>query len=368
MKARWVIGFVAMAMFAGPAWGVDLHWLDQSPPSATRGVSWGVPWPQGQIKKDTAFALHDSTGRSIPIQTWPLAYWPDGSIKWTGFAATAGPDSPNLLALEPGGSSPLPDQPLKIEQSDQAIQITAGKSTWNVPRSGANLVDSVSMDGKVVATDGRLVGQLEDRTRWDSDHILKFEDFTSQVDSVTVEQSGPVRAVVKISGRHKFDRSSRLWLPFVVRLYFYAGDDAVQMVHTFIFDGDQEKDFISSLGIRWTVPLREEFQNRHVRLAGDQGFFAEPVRLISGRRNPDPLMYARQIAGKRIPNLDDLPFAQDVQPMAVWDAYKLTQLTDGSFQIQKRTNPKSTGSWPAEEIGRWAWHSSAMFPAGCRWI
>jgi hypothetical protein len=106
--------------------------------------------------------------------------------------------------------------------------------------------------------------------------------------------------------------------------------------------------------------MREELQNRHVRLAGDQGFWAEPVRLIAGRRNPDPELYLRQIAGKRVPNLAQLPTAPVTNPSgeitppaiqgnraslikqtAVWDAYKLTQLTPDGFQIQKRTNAAS---------------------------
>ena len=112
--------------------------------------------------------------------------------------------------------------------------------------------------------------------------------------------------VVKIEGKHNSIILGRAWLPFVVRLYFYAGSDSVRMVHTFIFDGDQEKDFIRGLGVRFDVPMREEFQNRHVRLAGDQGFFAEPVR--SDRRAEKSAirgcMTRQQIAGKRIPNLD----------------------------------------------------------------
>ena len=62
-------------------------------------------------------------------------------------------------------------------------------------------------------------------------------------------------------------------------ILFYAMNESVRMVHTFIFDGDQEKDFIRGLGVRFDVPMREELQNRHVRIAGDQGFLAEPVRL-----------------------------------------------------------------------------------------
>ncbi|MGH8016763.1 MAG: hypothetical protein ACREIA_00465, partial [Opitutaceae bacterium] len=33
------------------------------------------------------FSLTDSSGQNLPLQTWPLAYWPDGSLKWSGFAS-----------------------------------------------------------------------------------------------------------------------------------------------------------------------------------------------------------------------------------------------------------------------------------------
>src|ERR1017187_5149869 len=75
------------------------------------------------------------------------------------------------------------------------------------------------------------------------------EKFVSLVKKVTVEQSGPVRAVVKFEGVHKGVTSGREWLPFHVRLYFYAGEASVRMVHTIFFDGDQEKDFVRGLGV-----------------------------------------------------------------------------------------------------------------------
>ena len=46
------------------------------------GVSFGVPWPQGSVKKSDSFIL-DSQGKRLPVQSWPLAYWPDGSIKFS---------------------------------------------------------------------------------------------------------------------------------------------------------------------------------------------------------------------------------------------------------------------------------------------
>jgi hypothetical protein len=222
------------------------------------------------------------------------------------------------------------------------------------------LVQWISFGGPFVAQRGRLVGEVEDRSKWESDRVLKYLDFGSDISSAEVESSGPVRVVVRIEGRHKFSSGDRAWLPFIVRLYFYAGVDSVRMVHTFIFDGDQETDFIHGLGVRFDVPMREEFQNRHVRIAGDEGFLSEPVQLLSGRRNPRPQMYLDQIAGKRVPNLDQMPkgfvggpggppappatqesMSSLVSQMAVWDSYKLTQLSPDGFTVQKRTNPKS---------------------------
>ena len=47
----------------------------------------------------------------------------------------------------------------------------------------------------------------------------------------------------------------REWLPFTVRLYFYAGADSIRMVHTIIFDGDDQKDFIRGLGVVFDVAI-----------------------------------------------------------------------------------------------------------------
>ena len=49
--------------------------------------------------------------------------------------------------------------------------------------------------------------------------------------------------------------NNREWLPFVVRLYFYGGSEQVKMVHSFVYNGDQKKDFIRILGIRFDVPF-----------------------------------------------------------------------------------------------------------------
>src|SRR5580698_7912716 len=141
----------------------------------------------------------------------------------------------------------------------------------------ANIFDSMSIGGKDVAGPSQLVCVLQNGPETYPEDAPAREKYLSDVKKVTVEQSGPVRAVVLIEGMHKGATSGREWLPFTVRLYFYKGETAVRLVHTIIFDGDQEKDFVRGLGVQFTVPMSQEVQNRDVRFSGDgDGLWSEP--------------------------------------------------------------------------------------------
>ena len=303
-----------------------LEWLDKATPPQAVGVTWGVPWGRGSVRRDQTFSL-SAGGQALPLQTWPLAYWPDGSLKFSGFATVAG--GPGPFQLTPGAAAN--PAPLKVTQSPQAIEIDTGAVQAKLSRTGAALIESLTMDHRVVAREARLVCTLEGGA-----------SFNSEIKSVTVEQTGPVRAVVKFEGVHK--NASREWLPFIVRLYFYAGTAPIRMIHTIIFDGDQEKDFIRGLGVAFTIPMREQVHNRHVRFAGeDGGLWSEPVQPITGRRPLQGASYADQLAGKRIAQKESFNAAGQklLSDWAVWDDYRLCQPNPDGFTIHKRTNPQS---------------------------
>ena len=76
------------------------------------------------------------------VQTWTLAYWPDGSIKWTGFAAVAGPASGALHAAP--GSSAAPAQPVRVAEMPAALAIDTGKLQCRIPRSGPYFLDALT--------------------------------------------------------------------------------------------------------------------------------------------------------------------------------------------------------------------------------
>lgn len=339
---------------------VQLNWLDRTAPSVNSGVSFGVPWPRGVVRKDQTFTLATIDGKTLPLQTWPLAYWPDGSIKWSGFATVASPQNTGGLKLWVGPAGAPAGPTVQVRQSDTTYEIDTGRLKARITKWGGSIIESMSIDGREIARDGKLVCILQDGPDGDPLNSPHKEQFISKVQKVTVEQSGPVRAVVKLEGMHKGAHGGREWLPFVVRLYFYAGQETVRMVHSIIYDGNESQDFIRGLGVVFSVPMREQIQNRHVRFSGEGlGLWSEPIQPMIGRggrfvANPagGADVYPDQIAGKRVPNREQFNAAGQslLADWAVWDDFKLTQPNADGFTIMKRTNAQS--AWISAGAGK----------------
>lgn len=334
------------------AQAVQLHWIGNAPTQKT-GVSWGVPFEKGKVKKTQAFELKGSDNSVIHVQTWPMAYWPDGTVKWMGCAAvTGGQEKFSLNAVSKQTKTPG----ITVNQNSGVIQVNTGVLTCEINTKGDALIRQLKINGKQVSENGRLVCTLEDRSQMEQ-QIIRYNDFRSEVKEAVVEQSGAIRSVVKITGVHKSLKNGREILPFTVRLYFYANEKTIRLVHTFVYDADQNNDFIKALGIAFDVPMRESLHNRHVRFSGENdGLWNEPVKTLTGRYpftyKGDKSLPEKQFAGEKLPeitNSDSTAF-KHYSNFPAWDDYKLTQLNSNGFTISKRTNDKS--SWLFVDEGK----------------
>jgi hypothetical protein len=186
----------------------------------------------------------------------------------------------------------------------------------------------------------RLVLQTQDAPEIEQTPVGR-KTFESVLDKVTVEQSGPVRAVIRVEGRHK--GRDRAWAPFIVRFYAYAGADSLRMMHTFIFDGDAAKDFVCGLGVTADVPMADELYDRHVRFTGQgEGLWAEAVKPLTGlRRDAGKAFRDAQIAGRKTPPADQMPapVRAGLHLIPAWGDFLLSQPTADGFTIRKRTAP-----------------------------
>ncbi|MBB5803757.1 hypothetical protein F4560_003525 [Saccharothrix ecbatanensis] len=332
--------------------GVQLKWLEGGAPrQLAAGSTWGVPWPKGTVPKEQAFALRTAAGQQVPVQTWPTGYWPDGSLKWTAHAIGADVPPAEQYVLT-AGTPAAPATAVTVNDRRDHVEVNTGAIRCVIAKKGDQLVRALYRGDREIAKNGRLVCLRQDEPG-DEDSTAKPEKFTGRTEKVTVESSGPVRAVVKIEGGHR--HGNRTWLPFTVRLYFYAGSDGIRAVHSFVFDGDEKKDFLRGLGIRFDVPMRDDLHNRHVRFAGpDDGVLAEAVRGITGlRRDPGAAVRKAQVEGQATPSVQtwDTRVSSRLHLIPAFGDYSLRQVTADGFQIRKRT--KAGHGWiPVDSGGR----------------
>ena len=376
---------------------VPLHWIGDVP-GQDKPVSFGVPFDEGEIFPETSLQLKTVDDKDVPIDTWTLAYWPDGSVKWSGVAGVipAGTEKLTLEKVVKAKKAEKTEKPIRVGKIAKTVNTTKPKNPDNtcqrvpsvsvtetpenirietgllsayISRSGEFLIDSLLYRGTKVGEKARLICSTQNEPLLDNAPQLSFAHYTGKVKSVSVERSGSVRALVKLEGVHRRrNGDNREWLPFVIRLYFYGGSEQVKMVHSFVYDGEQNKDFICSLGIRFDVPMREALYNRYIAFScADGGVWSEPVQPLVGRRiltlgettgrkkngskNTDIQsqtenllielsLQQQQMEGKRIPPYEsfDEKNRSLLDNWASWNDYRLSQLTADAFSIRKRAN------------------------------
>ncbi|GAB3563986.1 exo-rhamnogalacturonan lyase family protein [Spelaeicoccus albus] len=317
--------------------GVTVRWLEEAPKTTT-GSSWGVPWARGTVRKGMEFALSTKSGRTVPVQTWPLAYWPDGSIKWTGHAVGTDAGRETTLHLKKGKPAAA-QHSVSVRRHGDRIIMANGVVKVVLNTSGRTLIEKVERGGRVTGSDGRLIMT----TTNSPDGTRHTHESAGRIEAADVEQHGPVRGVVKLTG-HYSPRRGKHAIPWSVRVYLGADGESFRIVHSFTWRGDPEKTFISGLGLRLDVPMDDPTHNRHVRFSGaDRGVWGEPVRVLTGlRREPGEKVDAAQVAGKATPPVSD--WAEEVRDgyrdLAEWNDFSLIQSSADSFTVRKRTSEK----------------------------
>ena len=328
---------------------IPLQWIGTTP-AKDKPVSWGVPFGEGVLKADALLKLTTDKGQEVTIDSWPLAYWPDGSVKWCAVSGII-PGNTDKLILNQKTKKEAKSQAKRIDwvhEEGNNIRVDAGDVQAYLSKEGEFLMDSLSYQGVKVGEKLRLFCQTQSEPALEKVATIAFSNYSSQLKKVQIEREGQVRTTLKLEGVH-VNEQGREWLPFVVRLYIYKGSGEIKMVHSFVYDGDQDKDFIRALGVRMDVPLRESLYNRHVAFSCEEGgTWSEPVQPLVGRRvltlgkpQPgEPSLQQQQMEGKRIPDYDE--FDQKNRALldnwASWDGYRLSQLSADSYSIRKRAN------------------------------
>ncbi|WP_416222080.1 Tat pathway signal sequence domain protein [Sphingomonas sanguinis] len=308
-------------------------WLDSAPPEHHEGVTWGQSWPRGtHMARDYRLAAGEA------LQSWPLAWWPDGSIKWTGHAVPADAARAEGLRVEAGRGRASASM-VQVSETPDALTVIVGDTIWTVGRQGSAIIRQATTGGTVVMRNVALTATALDRSEDDGEDPARLLRYAGQIERAVVEQSGPIRAVIRLEGRHQGEGEQ--WLPFSLRLYFHAGAASVRIAHSLIFDGDPARRFVRGLGLQGDVPMRDALVDRHVRFAGqDGGLWAEAVRPLTGlRRDPGKAFRQAQTEGRAVPPVATMaPAVRDkLDYITAWGDFRLRQPNADGFAITKRT-------------------------------
>ncbi|SER42823.1 hypothetical protein SAMN04487944_10487 [Gracilibacillus ureilyticus] len=310
---------------------IDLNWLTSKPNYLTN-ITWGIPWKKGELDRRSDVSLWNAENQSIPVQTWPLAYWPDGSVKWTAHSANLCEEQDLFISNDEQDLSENQGK-LVIEERKDKIKINNETIECTIQKHGENIFN-FKKENQIY--DATLETIMEERVEINDKRVFTQIAATGKVENAVIESKGDIRAVVRLEGAH-YNQDGQRFLPFILRIYFYDQISDVKIVHTMINDTPPDQYFIKGMGLKLKTSYRGEAWNRHVQIAGDKGVYSEPGQLILTRRyrNADGL-YNDQIENKNI-NLDDMPeFKKQVQGNATWNDFKIIQDSADHYKVVKR--------------------------------
>jgi hypothetical protein len=193
-------------------------------------VTTGVPLPRGTALSAEHFKLLAPDGRTeVPLQARVSARWsPRGYAKWLLLDFPAHVDSEHVtsysLQYGPGVQRMPVSSPLKITQENGLISVDTGPLKFSVRKRGFSFLESASLNGKKLVRGSRITLTDEHGTVYDA---------SADVDSeVTIEEAGPLRAVIAAKGW--FVADSKRVGQYVVRICAWRGEPYLRVFHTFV--------------------------------------------------------------------------------------------------------------------------------------
>lgn len=304
---------------------------------ATGYTTWGCYWKKDEVKKTDSFkGVNLESNESIKMQTRITAYWPDGSVKWTAHTANASGLGKEIEVVKSDSEEKLDG--LKIEETEEKITISDKEQSILIDKNKETLFEKVVLNNKTIFEKATPVLQLEHPVEVNGDAGKVVTKYRGKIRSVTLEERGPLQVIVKYEGIH-VSKNKEEKFPFVIRMTVGKGVSEIKFTHTFLYDGDENKDFLKGLGIEFKTKVSGPMYNRHVKFMNEHGMYHEAsVGLLSWRPRVPAGIYDRQMAGEKLELIGtDLETVNKVlKDTPYWDTFDLCQDSATHYLIKKK--------------------------------
>jgi len=206
--------------------------------AAGQPVTAVIPLPYGAFQATGNFRIVNGNGAPVPAQFEVLNRWwaRDNSLRHVlaHFEATVPADGTATYHFQTSGAGPAPAKRVQVAQAGASVTVDTGVLRFVVRRDAFNLFDEVWLDrdgNGTYATDERIVsGGASDgpvftgRLAGDVQRARERGDLR-----LVVEEAGPMRAVIRVSGLTDYQDADDHTHGFAVRIYAYAGRSAVKV-------------------------------------------------------------------------------------------------------------------------------------------
>ncbi len=311
---------------------INMKWLD----TRLKGgyVTFGVPHKRGEVSVEDSLDI-EQDGKGVIAETHPIAYWNDGSVKWTSVTADLS-DAP--VVVKKGTAKTAPAMP--VEEKDDTITVDNGSFKAVFYKSGKTMLEANGISVSIRAIKS-LIAEEDDAT------VKRNVTYYGEIAECIVEYSSAIKTVIRIKGTHKAKDGSS-FLQFTVRFIVYKTSGRIDIKHTFIYDGNSAADMIGGVAVDVKRRMTGVCFNRRIKIAGDYGVFHEPLQILNlWRPKIGAEMYKAQMRGEpvdvstAIDSRNGQPCADQLENVTIWDSFKCTQVTPDSFTVRKKTAPKN---------------------------
>jgi|GEM_PF-1527902 len=221
--------------------------------SGTERRSWpvttGVPFSQGVLPKGKSLSLTDAAGKTVPLQTHVQGIWPDGSARWVlvDFPASTPANGHSIYTLRSADASTTAAN--IATQQNGSITIDTGSATYQLDDKLMNLFPA----------DGLWWTRGDGKTY----HFA----IRGQNAGIVLEENGPQRAAVKVTGWYFSPEESRPVAMGELRFEFYRGQSWFRLNHTVTYTGEPWSETLGSYGATFQFAGRA-FTGANVELDG----------------------------------------------------------------------------------------------------
>ena len=236
----------------------------------------GVALPEGVVHDAKTLCLENEVGQHVAIQLRALSYWRDGSIKWIliDFQTDLPAGGERAFTLRwNSGAAAAAKTSIRITESDEQISVCTGVLRFGISTRRFALLDYAergqrSAEGHFVVNQSFIGSAKGDAwaTISESDHAGGTERrlygmggtcsaaLAKDEYEACVEERGPLRVVLRCSGAYEADVPMHHYagyrpLRWITRIYAYAGQSFLRVVHTVVFTGAAREVSVRELGL-----------------------------------------------------------------------------------------------------------------------